>query len=61
MRWMDPNFDETRRQGRVLYRELKAWHLPGAATDAAAIKDQFQELHQNEEKWSGYVDITNFF
>ena len=60
MRWMDPNFDDTRRKGRALYDELKAEQQNTApATDSQQIR--LQGLRQNGEKWSNFVDITNFF
>ncbi len=60
MRWMDPNFDETRRKGRALIIELKSKEQD---SDPAADSQQIrlQGLRQNDEKWSSFVDITNFF
>ena len=54
LRWTAPKFYDTRRKGREIYKELKN-------TPNKSDKQQLDELCQDDEKWSNFIGVINFF
>ncbi len=53
LRWTDPKFYDTRRKGRGIYEQLK--------NKATTTSKQLDELRQDNEAWSNFIDVVNFF